>query len=92
MEEKQKVFEDMTLVEKIHKIDEIIDSKIREFLQGDGGDLDLIDVKETRGMTDVYISYLGACSSCDSSGGTLSAIERILNGQLETRTIRVYAI
>jgi len=50
------------------------------------------DVKETNGLTDVYISYVGACGSCESSGGTLTSIQRILNGQLETEKIRVYAV
>ncbi|MCO4844442.1 MAG: NifU family protein [Sulfurovum sp.] len=85
-------FEDMSLVQKINAIDAIIDDKIREFLQADNGDLDFIDVKETNGMTDVYISYVGACGSCESSGGTLVSIQKILNGQLETHNIRVYAI
>ena len=91
MEEKTE-FDGYTLVKKIGMIDQVIDDKIRDYLQGDGGDLDLIDVKETNGMTDVYISWLGACGSCESSGGTLASIQRILNGQLETHSIRVYTI
>ena len=85
-------FEKMTIVEKINAIDTIIDDKIREFLQADNGDLDFIDLKETQGLTDVYISYVGACGSCDSSGGTLKSIQKILNGQLETNDIRVYSV
>jgi len=85
-------FEKMTTVAKINAIDKIIDDKIREFLQADNGDLDFIDLKEANGMTDVYISYVGACGSCESSGGTLVSIQKILNGQLETNNIRVYAI
>ncbi len=85
-------FENLSLIQKINAIDVIIDEKIREFLQADDGDLDFIDVKETNGLTDVYISYVGACGSCDSSGGTLTSIQRILNGQLETEKIRVFAI
>jgi len=85
-------FDNLSVVQKINAIDKIIDDKIREFLQADNGDLDFIDVKETNGMTDVYISYVGACGSCESSGGTLVSIQRILNGQLETNNIRVYAI
>jgi NifU-like protein len=92
MEENKTPFEELSLIKKIHLIDEIIDSKIREFLQADGGDVDLIDVKETKGLTDVYISWLGACGGCESSGGTLYSIQRILNGQCETDTIRVYTV
>ncbi|MDF1881256.1 NifU family protein [Sulfurimonas sp. MAG313] len=92
MEKTYPDFEKMSTVQKINAIDEIIDDKIREFLQSDNGDLDFIDLKEANGLTDVYISYVGACGSCDSSGGTLTSIQRILNGQLETNNIRVFAI
>jgi NifU-like protein len=85
-------FDNMSIVQKINAVDRIIDDKIREFLHADGGDLDFIELKETNGLTDVYISYVGACGSCESSGGTLVSIQRILNGQLETNKIRVYAI
>ena len=85
-------FENMSTVQKINAIDAIIDLKIREFLHRDNGDLDFIDLKEENGLTDVYISYVGACGSCESSGGTLASIQRILNGQLETNNIRVFAI
>lgn len=85
-------FDNMSAVQKINAIDAIIDAKIREFLQADNGDLDFIDLKEANGLTDVYISYVGACGSCESSGGTLESIQRILNGQLETHNIRVFAI
>jgi len=92
MEKTYADFEKMSTVEKINAIDSIIDDKIREFLQADNGDLDFIDLKEANGLTDVYISYIGACGSCDSSGGTLTSIQRILNGQLETNNIRVFSI
>lgn len=91
-EEKTVDFESMSTIQKINAIDTIIDEKIREFLQADNGDLDFIDLKEANGLTDVYISYVGACGSCDSSGGTLTSIQRILNGQLKTNNIRVFAI
>ena len=92
MEQNEIGFDTMSIVQKINAIDKIIDEKIREYLQADGGDLDFIELKETNGLTDIYISYVGACGSCDSSGGTLTSIQRILNGQLETNNIRVYAI
>lgn len=85
-------FETMTLVQKINAIDSIIDEKVRDYLHADGGDLDLIEVKETEDFTNVYISYLGACGSCNSSDGTKDSIQRILNGQLETRKINVLVV
>ena len=92
MEENETGFESLSLVQKINAIDKTIEDKVRDFLQSDGGDLDLIDVRETKGMTDVYISWVGACGSCESSGGTLHSIQRILNGQLDTHSIRVYTV
>lgn len=92
MENPKVDFDTMSIVQKINAIDVIIDEKIRDFLQADGGDLDFIELKETNGLTDIYISYVGACGSCESSGGTLNSIQRILNGQLETNNIRVYVI
>ena len=85
-------FNDKTLVQKINDIDNIIETKVREFLQNDGGDLDLVDVQEKNGMIDVYIAWIGACGSCESSGGTQAGIQRILNGQLETDNIRLYTV
>ncbi|MCL4433084.1 MAG: NifU family protein [Epsilonproteobacteria bacterium] len=92
MENTEIEFDSMSIVQKINAIDKIIDDKIRAYLQADGGDLDFIELKETNGLTDIYISYVGACGSCESSGGTLASIQRILNGQLETNNIRVYVI
>lgn len=92
MENTKIEFDSMSIVQKINAIDKIIDDKIRAYLQADGGDLDFIELKETNGLTDIYISYVGACGSCESSGGTLASIQRILNGQLETNNIRVYVI
>lgn len=92
MEQNEIAFDSMSIVQKINAIDKIIDDKIRAYLQSDGGDLDFIELKETNGLTDIYISYVGACGSCESSGGTLASIQRILNGQLETNNIRVYVI
>lgn len=92
MEQNEVGFDTMSIVQKINAIDKVIDDKIRAYLQSDGGDLDFIELKETNGLTDIYISYVGACGSCESSGGTLASIQRILNGQLETNSIRVYVI
>ena len=61
-----------------------IDNTIRQFLVMDGGDIDILNVKENGETFEVYISYLGACSSCSSSGtGTLFAIENALKDKLD---------
>lgn len=85
-------FEAMTLVQKIKAIDAVVDENIRQFLVMDGGDMEVIDVKSTDENIDVYIRYLGACSSCSSSStGTLYAIEAALKEKLSQK-IRVLPI
>lgn len=85
-------FESMTMVQKIHAIDAIIEENIRQFLVMDGGDMEIIDVKDSEEFIDVYIRYLGACSSCSSSStGTLYAIEAALKEKLSDK-IRVLPI
>ncbi|MGX3011766.1 iron-sulfur cluster assembly scaffold protein [Helicobacter sp. 23-1044] len=86
-------FKDMTMVQKVKAIDKIIDENIRPMLMMDGGNMEIIDIKETSdNFIDVYIRYLGACSGCASgSSGTLFAIESILQENL-AQNIRVLPI
>lgn len=85
-------FETMTLVQKIKAIDSVIDESVRQFLVMDGGNMEVIDIKDSDEYIDVYIRYLGACSSCSSSTtGTLYAIEATLKEKLSQK-IRVLPI
>jgi NifU-like protein len=85
-------FESMTLVQKIKAIDAVVDENIRQFLIMDGGNMEVIDVKDSGEFIDVYIRYLGACSGCASSStGTLYAIEAALKEKLSDK-IRVLPI
>ena len=85
-------FEKMTLVQKIKAIDLVVDENVRQFLIMDGGNMEIIDVKDADEHIDVYIRYLGACSSCSSSTtGTLFAIEAALKEKLSDK-IRVLPI
>ena len=85
-------FGSMTLVQKIHAIDAVVDENIRQFLIMDGGDMEIIDVKSGDEYIDVYIRYLGSCSGCASSStGTLYAIEAALKEKLSDK-IRVLPI
>lgn len=66
----------LTDEERRSKIDECLDNSIRAVLQGDGGDLEVLDLVE---KTKVMIRYVGACNSCGAStGGTLFYIENQL--------------
>ncbi len=85
-------FEQMTLVQKIKAVDAVIDEDIRQFLIMDGGNMEIIDIKDADGHIDIYIRYLGACSGCASSStGTLYAIESSLKTKLSDK-IRVLPI
>ncbi len=85
-------FEKMTLVQKIKAIDTVVDENLRQFLIMDGGNMEVVDVKDGEEYIDIYIRYLGACNGCASSTtGTLFAIENTLKEKLSSR-IRVLPI
>ena len=95
-EEESKVsdipFKQMDTKEKIIAINKEIDGSIRQFLIMDGGDIEILDVKENGENTDIYVRYLGACSGCASSStSTLFAIENTLKENLDDK-IRVLPI
>jgi len=85
-------FAAMTIVQRIKAVDAVVDSHIRQMLIMDGGDMEILDIKENGANFDIYIRYLGACSGCASSStGTLFAIENILKEKLDDN-IRVLPI
>jgi NifU-like protein len=85
-------FAQMTLVQKLKAVESTLDDNIRQMLIMDGGDMEVLDIKETGSNIDIYIRYLGACSGCASSStGTLYAIESVLKEKLD-ESIRVLPI
>ena len=85
-------FREMDNKEKMIAVNQVIDSSVREFLVMDGGDVEVLDVKENGEDIDIYIRYLGACDGCASSStGTLFAIESALKEKLDNK-IRVLPI
>lgn len=85
-------FDKMTLVQRIKAIDSVLDSDIRPMLVMDGGNMEIIDIKENMPHYDLYIRYLGSCSGCSSgSTGTLFAIESVLQQKID-ENIRVLPI
>jgi len=59
----------LTNLQKIAKIQEVIQKEIRPLLQKDGGDVDLVDVEGNN----VLVALRGTCTSCPSAGFTLKA-------------------
>jgi NifU-like protein len=85
-------FDKMTIVQRVKAVDAVIDEFIRPMLVMDGGDMEIIDIKENIPHYDIYIRYLGACGSCASgSTGTLYAIESTLKQKID-ENIRVLPI
>lgn len=86
-------FKEMTLVQKIKIVDSVIDEKVRPMLMMDGGNMEILDIKDSSdGHVDVYIRYMGACDGCSSAAtGTLFAIESVLQENLDS-SIRVFPI
>jgi len=85
-------FDKMTIVQRIKAVDAVIDEYIRPMLIMDGGDMEIIDIKENTPYYDIYIRYLGACSSCATgSTGTLYAIESTLKQKVD-ENIRVLPV
>ena len=85
-------FAQMTVVQKLKAVERIIDNNIRQMLIMDGGDMEVLDIKENGTHFDIYIRYLGACNGCASADtGTLFAIENILKEKCD-ENIRVLPI
>lgn len=63
------------------KVKKIIDEKIRPGLQMDGGDIELVDVDQKKGV--VKVKLKGACGGCPMSQLTLKmGVERTLKDKI----------
>ena len=63
----------MTLVRKLKAVEKIFTDELRPMLAADGGDVELVDLKEAGGVWEVYIEYKGACLGCPSAGTTTTS-------------------
>jgi len=85
-------FKDMGIVQKLKAIEKVLEEEIKPMLAADGGSLEIVDLKESEGHTDLYINYIGACRGCPASTtGTLYAIQNYLDEKLDS-TIRVLPV
>ena len=63
----------LTKIQKIEKVEAWLHQSVRGMLQGDGGDVEILDLTEDNRLK---IRYQGACAGCGSAmGGTLFYIE-----------------
>lgn len=73
---------------KLREIEAILDERIRPYLAGDGGWLEVIELVDNT----LKIRYEGACGSCPSSlTGTLMAIENMIKDEVDPE-IEVVAV
>ena len=65
---------------KLREIDALLDERIRPYLAGDGGWLEIVGLEGNM----LRIRYEGACGSCPSSlTGTLMAIENMIKDEID---------
>ncbi|MGB7201913.1 MAG: NifU family protein [Pyrinomonadaceae bacterium] len=65
---------------KLGLIEALLDERIRPYLAGDGGWLEVIELADNQ----LSIRYEGACGSCPSSlTGTLMAIENMIKDEID---------
>jgi NifU-like protein len=87
-----KSFTSMNLIQKHKAVEKILNEKVRPALLKEGGDIEVVDMKDGEGKTQVFIHYLGSCAGCPSSKtGTLTFIENYLNSEL-AETIEVIIV
>ena len=72
----------------MHKVEKTIDETVRPMLQADGGDIELVDIKDHA----VYCRLAGACAGCPGAATTLKLmVERTLKEKVDEQ-IRVIAV
>jgi NFU1 iron-sulfur cluster scaffold homolog, mitochondrial len=65
---------------KLGQINDLLDERIRPYLAGDGGWLEVVELEDST----LKIRYEGACGSCPSSlTGTLMAIENMIKEEID---------
>lgn len=76
----------MTNLQRITKIQEVVNRDVRPMLNADGGDMELIDIAGNQ----VMVRLVGACGSCPSSKLTLKlGVERILQEKVDSSIVIV---
>lgn len=78
--DESKKFADLTIVEKIKRIENVLEQDVRPQLNMDGGSVELVDVDGTK----VKVRLLGMCSGCLAAPATLkNFVEKTLKEKLD---------
>jgi len=73
---------DMSPFKFAKKVEEIIDNYVRPQLAKDAGDIEIVDIKDTK----IYCSMKGACANCVGSQNTIKMlVETALKDQVDQR-------
>jgi len=84
-----KDFRSSNLIQKHKAVEDVLNKQVRPNLLVEGGNLEVVDMKQEGDIIEVYIHYLGSCQGCPSSKtGTQKYIEDILQQELD-KNIRV---
>ena len=70
------------------KVEGLLETNVRPMLQKDGGDIEIVDIKDLL----IYVHLSGACAGCVGAGVTLKMmVEQTMKDNLDER-IRVIAV
>jgi NifU-like protein len=70
------------------KVEKVVQDYVRPMIRRDGGDVEIVDIKEAT----VYVQLRGACAGCAGSGQTIKMmIERTLKDQVD-ESVRVIQV
>jgi len=74
--------EQLSPFQLVKRVEQVMDGYIRPMIARDGGDIDIIDIKDNI----VYVELTGACAGCAGAGQTIKfLIERALKDQVDER-------
>jgi len=74
-----RTFAEMSLIQRHRAVERVLDEQVRPNLLKDGGNLEVVDMREADDVTEIQIAYQGACRGCPSAEtGTLALIEDAL--------------
>ena len=91
-EKAEPAFDTLTLIQKLKRIETVLDEEVRPILSRDGGGVELEDIKEENGELNLYIGYRGACRGCAAGqSGTMLMIQQKLRERLDPK-ISVYSL
>jgi NifU-like protein len=77
---KQSSFSEMTAVQKIHAVEEVLNKDVVPKLNYDGGSIELVEISGNI----VRVRMIGMCSGCPNSGVTLkNFVEKVLKEKLD---------